>query len=74
MEIILHYVLTSQFPLIKLAKKLKGNEEVESHCGRVLEAFPLIKLAKKLKASTATGPVLLYKFPLIKLAKKLKVV
>ncbi len=63
------------FPLIKLAKKLKGS--VDRH--RLVKSnllFPLIKLAKKLKVFIAIALVIAIattpRFPLIKLAKKLK--
>ena len=60
------------FPLIKLAKKLKGNNSNLDTPAPSL--FPLIKLAKKLKDYCA-GIKIQYPnkpFPLIKLAKKLK--
>ena len=40
--------LTLEFPLIKLAKKLKVVAGVKQ-CGAGIKLFPLIKLAKKLK-------------------------
>jgi hypothetical protein len=58
------------FPLIKLAKKLKGSNLLSFYP----PAFPLIKLAKKLKAATSSTALIRVtpSFPLIKLAKKLK--
>ena len=60
-----------EFPLIKLAKKLKDTIEEQM---RAIAEFPLIKLAKKLKVEESSKqedqPST---FPLIKLAKKLKV-
>jgi len=60
------------FPLIKLAKKLKGEKYDK---GEWTQEFPLIKLAKKLKGvidSNYTNLTPGLWFPLIKLAKKLK--
>ncbi len=62
-----------QFPLIKLAKKLKVSKLLEAFGFEDLFKFPLIKLAKKLKGGTRGLPrKRSRKFPLIKLAKKLK--
>ncbi len=58
------------FPLIKLAKKLKGEKKwlpTTQPC-----KFPLIKLAKKLKEGKPKPFLQPSRFPLIKLAKKLK--
>ncbi len=63
--------MLKMFPLIKLAKKLKVEEQMTDNRTHL---FPLIKLAKKLKAVGAIHELpLLGWFPLIKLAKKLKV-
>ena len=61
------------FPLIKLAKKLKG--VVQLRFGNLPKTFPLIKLAKKLKVEGQFQRLQVdaNEFPLIKLAKKLKV-
>ncbi len=59
------------FPLIKLAKKLKGG--MISQFKNPTSTFPLIKLAKKLKVEELFKLCKkLERFPLIKLAKKLK--
>ncbi len=60
-----------KFPLIKLAKKLKGlRQPPQTNSDSV---FPLIKLAKKLKVElTDKAMTIFVLFPLIKLAKKLK--
>jgi hypothetical protein len=39
-----------KFPLIKLAKKLKGTMPIKMPESVLVKLFPLIKLAKKLKA------------------------
>ncbi len=64
------HLVDDKFPLIKLAKKLKGCNLVTSMFQFVL--FPLIKLAKKLKVEELFKLSKKLKFPLIKLAKKLK--
>ena len=62
-----------EFPLIKLAKKLKVSRTKALRIVH-LKSFPLIKLAKKLKVPGSLASWLRSeKFPLIKLAKKLKV-
>ena len=67
--------MSRQFPLIKLAKKLKADTTRTRTREVILSlAFPLIKLAKKLKGFLDKGESLSDSepFPLIKLAKKLK--
>ncbi len=60
-----------QFPLIKLAKKLKDVGDY-TKIKPINVGFPLIKLAKKLKELLSLPLEDNGLFPLIKLAKKLK--